>query len=223
MAVSIEFLKALPYFTGLSPAELDAVKGLVSEKVVERGESVLREDEPAKALYFVVSGAIKVFKTSVDGKEQVLSLARPGDSFNDVPVFEGGLNLASAVTMGPVVLYAISKSSLGNLIRQQPQLALNVINVLSRKVKQLVALVEGLSFMHVNGRVAKILLEYAGDGADQKSRLTQQDMAAMAGTAREMVSRALKDLEEEGVIRLDHHRIVIRDKKALQGIAGVAA
>ena len=78
------------------------------------------------------------------------------------------------------------------------------------------SLVEDLSFRHVIGRVAKILLEYAGDGAGPRPRLTQQDMAAMVGTAREVVGRSLKALEDEGAIRMERHRIVITDKEILK-------
>jgi len=88
--------------------------------------------------------------------------------------------------------------------------------VLAGQVRQLVSLVEDLSFRHVIGRVAKILLEHAGDGTGPRPQLTQQEMAAMAGTAREVVGRSLKTLEEEGMIRLDRHRIVITDKEALK-------
>jgi CRP/FNR family transcriptional regulator len=82
------------------------------------------------------------------------------------------------------------------------------------------ALVEDLSFRQVTGRVAKILLEYAGDKKGAEPRITQRDMAAMAGTVREVVSRSLKALEEEGFIRLDRHRIVITDEAALKNKVG---
>ncbi len=215
MAVSAEFLSSLPYFSGLAPAELDSVRKFIFEKVAARGELLLFEGEPAEALYFVVSGVVKVFKLSPDGKEQILQLIRPGESFNDVPVFGGGTNLASVQALGPVVLCGLSKSDLEVILRDYPQVARNVIEVLSRRVQQLLSLVEDLSFRHVTGRVAKILLEHAGDGAGGGMRLTQQEMAAMAGTAREMVGRALKALEGEGIIRLERHRIIITDREAL--------
>jgi CRP-like cAMP-binding protein len=216
MAVPVEFLKAIPYFSGLSPAELDSITKLMFEKTAERGDIILFEEEPAEALYFVASGAVKVFKTSAEGKEQILSIVRPGESFNDVPIFDGGANPASAQAMGPVVLYGIEKSDLEVILTDHPQVALNVIRVLSQRVRHLVSLVEDLSFRHVTGRVAKILLEHADDARGPRPRLTQQEMAAMAGTAREVVGRSLKALEEEGAIRLDRHRIVISDKQALR-------
>jgi CRP-like cAMP-binding protein len=221
MAIQLELIKSIPYFSGLSPAELDSVKGLISERQAERGEFILLEGEPADALYFVISGVVKVFKTSAEGKEQILQLIRPGESFNDVPIFDGGPNPASAQAMGPVVLYSIKKSDIAGILRNHPQVALNVVGILSQKLRNLVSLVEDLSFKHVTARLAKILLEYAGDGSAPRQRLTQQEMAAIAGTAREIIGRSLKELEGEGMIRLDHHRIVITDKEALRRMAGL--
>ncbi|MFQ5997235.1 MAG: Crp/Fnr family transcriptional regulator [Dehalococcoidales bacterium] len=221
MAVEVEFLKSIPYFSGLSLAELESIRKLILEKTVARREIILLEGEPAKALYFVVSGVVKVFKTSADGKEQILYLRRPGESFDDVSVFCGGANLASAEAMGPATIYEIEKKDLEAVLRDYPQIARNVIQVLAQRIEHLVSLVEDLSFRHVTGRVAKILLEYAGDKNGQRQRLTQQEMAAMAGTAREMIGRSLKALEEEGTVRLERNRIVITDKKALSEVAGV--
>jgi len=164
MAVQLEFLKDIPYFSGLGLAELESIRELVFEKTVERGEMVLLEGEAAEGLYFVASGVVKVFKTSAEGKEQILSIVRPGESFNDVPIFDGGSNPASAQTMGPVLLYGIKKNNIGAILRAHPQIALNVIKVLAGRVRHLVSLVEDLSFRRIIGRVAKVLLENAGDG-----------------------------------------------------------
>lgn len=223
MAVEVEHLKSIPYFAGLSSAELESMKTLVFEVEAERGKLLLLEGELSEALYFVVSGAVKVFKTSPDGKEQILQIMRPGEAFNEVPVFDGGLNLASAQAMGPVVIYGIKKENLENILRNHSKVALNAIRVLSQKLRHVVSLVEDLSFRHVHARVAKILLEYASDGSGDRQRLTQQEMAAMAGTAREMIGRSLKELMDEGIIRLERHRIVIADKEALKRMAGMVA
>jgi CRP-like cAMP-binding protein len=221
MAVQLEFLKGIPYFSGLGLVELESIRKLIFEKTVDRAETVVLEGETAANLYFVASGAVKVFKTSAEGKEQILSIVRPGESFNDVPIFDGGPNPASVRTMGPVLLHGVKKNDMEGILRNHPQIALNVIKVLAGRVRQLVALVEDLSFRHVISRVARILFEHVGGEMGRGPRLTQQEMAAMAGTAREVVGRSLKALEEEGAIKLDRHRIVITDKKALQKIMGV--
>jgi len=223
MAVQLEFLKGILYFSDLGLAELESIRKLVFEKTADRAEMVLLEGEPAAHLYFVASGVVKVFKTSAEGKEQILSIVRPGESFNDVPIFDGGPNPASARAMGPILLYGIKKNDMEAILRDHPQIALNIIKVLARRVRHLVSLVEDLSFKHVIGRVAKILFEHIGGEVGRGPRLTQQEMAAMAGTAREVVGRSLKALEEEGAIKLDRHRIIITDKEALQNIMEVSS
>jgi CRP-like cAMP-binding protein len=223
MAVQAEFIKSIPYFSGLSQAELDSIRKFIFERKADRGEMLLFEGEPAETLYFVVAGVVKVFKTSADGKEQILQIIRPGESFNDAAVLGGGESLASAAAMGAVILNAIKKSDLETILREHPTVALNVIQVLSKRVQHLISLVEDLSFRHVTGRVARVLLEYAGDGTGEKPRLTQQEMAAMIGTAREMVGRSLKTLEEEGTIRMERHRIIITNQEALREMAGITS
>ena len=222
MTIQREFLESIPYFTGLDATELESVRQLMFERTVDRNKIIQFEGESAEALFFIASGAVKVFKTSAEGKEQILSIARPGDSFNDIAIFDDGPAPASAQTMSPVVLYGISKNEIQTILRQHPQVALNTIRVLVDRTRQLVELVEDLSFRHVIGRVAKILLEHAGDGTSPRPRLTQQDMAAMAGTVREVVARSLKALEDEGVIRLERHQIKIADKEALEDMVAAS-
>jgi len=227
MAVEVEHLKSIPYFSGLGSGELEAIRQLVFEKWADRGELILMEDEPTQTVYFVVTGVIKAFKTSAEGKEQILCILRPGDSFNDVSVFDGGPNPVSAIAMSRVRLYGISKTDMETLLREHPGIAINIIKVLAGKVRHFVSLVEDLSFRHVTGRVAKLLLEYATNGSEEgkgkspRPRLTQQDMAAMVGTAREVVGRSLKALEEEGAIRMDRHRIAIVNREVLEERSGV--
>jgi CRP-like cAMP-binding protein len=221
MAIQGDLLKSVPYFAGLGEAGVEAVSRYVFVKKAERGDILVFEGQPAEDLYFVVEGVVKVFKTSADGKEQIFSIIRPGESFNDLPVLDEGANLFSAAAMGPVLLHGIKKKDMRAVIRENPQVAVNVVQVLSRRVQELVSLVEDLSFRHVTSRVAKLLLGYVGRGAGERPRLTQQEMAAMIGTAREMVGRSLKTLEGEGAIRIERNRIIIADQKALREQAGL--
>ena len=221
MAIRAELLYTMPYFSGLEESGINSISRHVYEKKAGRGELLLSEGAKADVLYFVVEGAVKVFKTSADGKEQILRIIRPGESFNDVPVLNGGVSLVSAGAMGPVSLYALKKSDLDGIMREHPQVAFNVIRVLSRRVAELIELVEDLSFRHVTGRVAKMLLDYAGEKTGDRPRLTQQEMAAMIGTAREMVGRSLKSLEGDGAIRIERGRIIITNLKALRETAGI--
>ncbi len=216
MVNNSSFLNNITYFEGLSEEELNLVKPVMFEKKFGRGDIIIYEGEPAQAIYFVYAGAVKIFKTSVEGKEQILYIARPGDSFNDVPVFDDGGNPASAQAMGEVTLYEIEKHELRTILEKNPNIAVNTIKVLAEQIRRLVTLVEDLSFRNVMGRVAKILLEYAREEPGAGPKLTQQEMAAMAGSAREVVGRSLKALEESGYIQLNRQKVSITDIDGLR-------
>lgn len=216
MAIDTKFLKTINYFKGLSDAELNLIRPFLSEKKYGRGDIIIYEGDAAKAVYFILAGAVKLFKTSVEGKDQILYIARPGNSFNDVAVFDGGNNHASAQAMSDVTVFELGKSELVRLMNDNPNIASNTIKVLAEQIRQLVTLVEDLSFRNVLGRVAKILLQYAHEEAGAGPKLTQQEMAAMAGSAREVVGRSLKALEENGMIKLNRQKVLITDIEALR-------
>jgi CRP/FNR family transcriptional regulator len=211
-----EFVCSIPYFDGLTQEEHRSIKNLAVERHYERGDIIIYEGDKATALYVVCSGAVKIFKTSIEGKEQILSITRPGETFNDVGVFDEGVNPASAQAMGEVILFELGQNELNTLLQNHSIIAHNTIRVLAGQVRELVTLVEDLSFRHVIGRVAKILLEYAAADSIDAPRLTQQEMAAMAGSAREVVGRSLKSLEEDGMIKLNRHKVTITNIDALR-------
>jgi CRP/FNR family transcriptional regulator, cyclic AMP receptor protein len=211
-----DFIQANPLGQGLMPDVLAALAQRLFEKQQAGGAMIISEGEPAGALYFVAEGVIKIFKTSTDGKEQILALLRPGDYFNDIAVLDNGASPVSAQAMGPGLLLGLNKADLTAIINLYPPVALNFLKIMARRLRDLIALVEDLSFRSVAGRVAKILLDGTGHPAQPGPRLTQRDMAAMAGTAREVVSRSLKYLEDEGLIEMRRHRIVITDQPGLK-------
>ncbi len=221
MSVPLDFLRQIPYFAGLSDPELERTRPLLRGRSFERGGVIILEGEPCEAIYFVKSGRVKVFKTSPEGKEQILKIMKPGDTFNEVPVFDCGPNPASVEALDPTSLYLIRGEDMQRLMQEVPAISRNVIRILASRLRHLVELVEDLSFRHVTGRVAKILLQYARESAasDGGSRLTQQQMATMAGTAREMVGRALKGLEQAGAIRMDKGRIAILNRDVLERLS----
>jgi CRP-like cAMP-binding protein len=219
MTVPLEFLRQIPYFHRLPDAQLEEIRPLVRERSYARGDLVILEGDECEAIYFVKSGRVKVYKTSAEGKEQVLRIMQPGDTFNEVPVFDGGDNPASVEALDAVSLYVLPVEDMQRLILRVPAISANVIRILASRLRHLVGLVEDLSFRHVTGRVAKILLQHGRDTGAGTGRLTQQEMATMAGTAREMVGRALKALEQAGAIKMERGRIVILDKDALERLS----
>ncbi len=223
MVTKTKVLAQIHYFAGLSPRELESVKSFIAfEKTVEKGEIFVVEDEHSDYMYFVVSGVVKVYKRSVDGKEQILNIASRGESLNDVSTFDGGPDTANMLAMTPVRLYAVKKKDMSGLISQYPRVALNVAGVLAGRVRRDSLLVEELSFDQVLNRLAKWLLRHATEGAGTLPRLTQQDMAAMVGTSRVVVNRSLRIMEEKGAIRLERRRIVITDEEVLRELVSTS-
>ncbi len=216
MAIELELLKNIHYFSGLSPDELESIKKFISEKTVRKGQIFVIEGDWSDFIYFIISGLVKVYKTSVDSKEQILHIASRGESINDISAFAGTPNIASMLAMTPVVIYQIRKSDVKAILCEYPQIALNVTKVLADKVHRDSSLVEDLSFTQVTGRLAKMLLKHAGEEKENGLRLTQHDMAAIVGTTREVVNRSLKIMADMGAIRLEHRGIVSIDKEALE-------
>lgn len=224
MSVQAEALRKIALFAALSPEDLAQVATVTVERRYTRGDIIILAGQEGGALYFVRKGLVKVFRTSEEGKEQTLRLIGAGHTFNDVPALDAGPNPASAMAMEPTVVYATSGAQLRRLIRERPEIALATVQTLATALRSLVALVDDLSFRHVRARVAKILMEQAlvddaaGDQFVQR-RLTQQEIAAMAGTAREMVGRALKELEAAGAIRSEHGHIAVVNRERLELLA----
>ena len=214
MSVDAEALREIPLFRTLGADDLARVATVTVERSYDRGDIVLLEGDRGGPLCYVRAGLIKIFKNSQDGKEQMLRLVTPGHTFNDVPALDAGVNPASAAALEPSVVYVTAGAGLRRLIAERPAVAEAVVRTLADALRHMVALVEDLSFRHVTARVAKILLEH--EQTPDAHRLTQQEMAAMAGTAREMVGRALKELESAGAIDLRQGRVTVRDPERLR-------
>ena len=217
MSSRLAFLKSLPVFAPLSDDDLARIDKETIELTIPKKGTLFIEGDPCKGLYIVKSGQIRVFKSSADGREQVLLIANPGDSLNDVPTFDGGPNAASGSAVDSSVIYLIPKELLLSLLKDSP-MALAIIKLFASRLRRMTMLVEDLSFRSVVSRLAKILLDLAVS-EEQPSlirRLTQDEMAAMVGTVRDVVSRALRTLDREGAISIQGHRILIKDVDKLK-------
>lgn len=212
-------LKAIPYFQDLDTRALDRIRASAFDLRLEKGQILFTEGEPAQAMYVVRSGQVKIFKLSPDGREQILRIAGAGDCFNEVPIFDEGPNPANAEAVEPATLWGIRRTDMRRLVEEHPAIAIGFLKAFAGKLRYFTRKVEDLSFRSVTSRVAKLLLEIAEDDGKGslrlKRQLTQQEMAAVVGTAREMIGRAFKVLEKEGAITLERHRVVIVSRAAL--------
>jgi CRP-like cAMP-binding protein len=218
--VSADELRALPssFFSALAADDLDALGAAMFQRSYPAGQVVLLEGAASSVLYVVHAGRLKLFKTSPKGREQVLRLLRPGDMFNEVSVFDEGPNEASAQAIEDCTLYLLRRRDLVRFVSERPGIALAVTRSFARRLREALALVEDLAFRDVASRLARILLQgQEGRGP----RLTQELLAAMAGSRREVIGRALKALSIEGAIKVERGRIHVLDRAALERLAWV--
>ena len=217
MAVKLEFLKTACYFSRMGPPVLEEVNRFVFERSYASGEVFLWEGEKSDVLYFVISGLVKLFATSVEGRELIIRLAYGGDSINDEGIFDDGPNFLSAMTMTPVVLYGLERRHLGEIQNTHPQLNARIMEVLASRQRHLVRLTTEMVFKNVTGRLACFLLESdkLTSAMDKQHRITQQEMASITGTVRELVSRSLRELEMMGSISMERNQIIITNKNQL--------
>lgn len=221
-------LKRLPYFAGLTEDRLSTIARDVRVRQYEAKEPVIVEGEACHGLYFVINGHVKVFKTSESGREQVLRIIGPGHTFNDVPVFDGGANPGNVATLEPSTIGLISKLRALSLAASEPGVAIAVIQVLATRLRALTVMVEDLALRGVTARIARLLLD-ASRGRQPlaevdpgvRIELTQEHLAAMSGSVREVVHRALKLLEQEGAIAIGRRRIEVLEPAVLETWSGV--
>jgi CRP-like cAMP-binding protein len=217
MPAASDFFRSLPYFSSFGDEALRRIGRDAVETSFERGQVIFLEGEPCRGMYVVARGRVRVFKTSAEGREQVLFVAGRGDSFNDVPVFDGGPNPASAAALDASAVYLVPRETLLALVADCPA-ARAVIGLFA--LRHLPAVVEDLSVRSVLGRLARLLLDsaVAENGPAPPRQMTQDEMAAMVGTVRDVIGRALRQLESAGAIRMERHRILVVSPEKLREI-----
>lgn len=208
-------------FSGLTEPELTFLAQRTVPRRFTAGEIVFSEGEPCSGLYVVESGHIRIFKSSANGREQVLSVEGPGSSVAELPVFDGGNYPASVAAVEDTTLLFVSKQDFQTLCLTHPQVALKVLRVVGARLRRLVGIIEELSFTTVRSRLASFLLRSAHKQADGTMAAilpaSNQELAAQIGTVRELVSRNLSRFQSEGFIRLEGRSAILSDPKGLEG------
>ena len=212
-----DLLRQTRYFAKLSPGVLDALAAAAVRMRYAAGETVFLEGEPTAGFFVVQEGIVKISRVTLEGREHIINLSEPGDTFNDVSALDGGPNPAHAIARSNAVLWRISRADLQRLAQRYPELAWALIEDLAARTRSMVALVHDLAMRSVRGRLARLLLEQAEDHETDivERLLTQEEMASRLGTVREMVGRTLRSLAADGIIEFDRHRIVILDPERL--------
>ncbi len=218
MAITVQSLSQLPFFAGLGEDDLLEIAPYVHERTFSPGQMIISEGEPCQAVYFVAQGVVRTCRLSLEGREHVLAYLGPGESFNLVPVLDGGPNPATVDALTEATVYTISCERFRRIVREHHEVALSVLERLAAEVRRLSDMVEDLALHTVRTRLARLLLAHA-DGTRPPRRWTQEEIAANIGTVRETVGRTLRAFAADGLIRRERGRIVVVDRERLERAA----
>jgi CRP/FNR family transcriptional regulator len=183
------------------------------------------EGEPCNGLHIIARGKVRLFKTSVNGREQVLSVNVSGESVAEIPVFDGGPYPASAVALEETEIVFISRRDFSAYCLEHPEVALKVLAVVGARLRNLVGIIEELSFTTIRQRLISVLLKLAESDGKKTARgiefqlpASHQQLANQLGTVRELISRNLMRLQAEGLLDVDARQIVVKDVKGLSAL-----
>jgi CRP/FNR family transcriptional regulator len=215
-------LEKTALLSGLSQAELQLLASRTVRKLFSAGELLFSEGEPCSGLHIIARGKVRIFKTSLSGREQVLALNGPGESVAELPVFDGGPYPASAVAIEDAEIAFISRRDFNAFCIEHPEVALKVLSVVGARLRRLVGLIEELSFTTIRHRLISMLAGLAQTSGKTTDRgiefqlpATHQELANQLGTVRELISRNLMRLQAEGLLDVDARQIVVKDLKGL--------
>lgn len=221
----MEILKqiaSIPMFNGLNTAQLEDLSMIIVDQEIKRNQPIFSEGDEAKGLYIVVSGRVKVYKLSFDGKEQILHILGAGEPFAEVAVFTGSSYPASSMTMEKSRLFFIPRQQFYDLLGQNPSLAMSMLATLSLRLRQFSNMIESLSLKEVPGRLATHLLLLSDqDGGTDAIRLpiAKTQLASYLGTIPETLSRILAKMTAGGYIKTEGALITLCNRDGLEDLA----
>ncbi|SEM54446.1 transcriptional regulator, Crp/Fnr family [Syntrophus gentianae] len=218
----LKILRSIPLFQGLSESQLGQIRDIARDKLYDKGKEIFAEGEEGDGFYVVASGQVKIYKLSLEGKEQILHIYGPGNSFGEVAVFSGKRFPANASTLLKSHLLFFPRTAFVSLISGNPSLCLNLLADLSMRLRQFTVQIENLTLKEVPGRLASYLL-YLSDAEGQGDRLSlgisKGQLASLLGTIPETLSRILSRMTSADLIEVKGKEITIRDRDGLQELA----
>jgi len=206
-------------FGGLSDRQFEQLETIAIPRNYKKGATIFHEGDEGNGFYLIAAGKIKIFKVSQEGKEQILHIFGPGEPFGEVPVFHGAPFPATAMTLVASEVLFFPRKEFIRLVTAQPSLALQMLAVLSMRLRRFVAQVENLTLREVPGRLAAHLL-YLAEEQGREDQVTldvpKGQLASLLGTTPETLSRIFAKMSDEGIIKVEGKTITLFDVDALR-------
>lgn len=219
----LDLLRKVPLFAGLSDAALAGLARQLRRRTFKRGTMIFHKDQAGDTFYIIDSGRIRIFLPRESGGELTVEMAGREEVFGELALLDGGTRSASAETLEDSIVWTISRSDFMQYVAATPQLAVALIELLSKRLRHVTEYAESLAFLDVHARLAQKLLEMADRNGVKKDDtveinvdLTQGDLATMVGATRERVNRALASFRTQGLIELRGRKILLLDSARLR-------
>jgi CRP/FNR family transcriptional regulator len=219
----LDILSAMPSFHGLSEDQLKEIKHIAVNRHFSKGELIYSEGDHSEGFYVVVAGMVKVFKVSLEGKEHIMRIVGPGESFGQVSVYAGRTFPASTQSIAKSHLLFLPRSAFVELITNNPSLALSMLASLSMRLREFTVHVERLALKEVPGRLAAYLIHLIDEQEDKKGiislNISKVQLSSLLGTTPETLSRILSQMSDRGFIEVKGRDIMILDQAGLGQLA----
>jgi len=218
----LDIIAKVPLFSGLSEDQLKEIRHIAIDKFYDKGRTVFLEGDDCNGFYIVADGKVKIYKVSFEGKEHILHICGPGNPFGEVPVFSGQNFPANAQTLLKSHLLFFPKAAFVDLISNNPSLSLNMLAVLSMRLRQFTVQIENLSLKEVPGRLASYLIYLADEqqtGDLVSLTISKGQLASLLGTIPETLSRILTKMNNHNLIEVSGRDIRILNRSGLEDLS----
>jgi CRP-like cAMP-binding protein len=212
----------IPYFVGVAKYNLPRIIEAARHHRYQAGATIFNEGEACAGFHIVADGLIRIYRMNAEGRLHTLSLLRPVSTFNEVAAVDGGSNPFNAVAVTYAEVMVISHERLLNLIATEPALLNNYVQALAHLNREYIERLEDMTFRSIPSRLAKLFLHeatYADQISETPSQLTQEEMAAILGTTREVVGRALRSLMNAGLLKKRGRHVYVVNRMGLEQLA----
>lgn len=212
----------VPYFANLDPCVIDRLQADAHHHRYQAGATIFTEGAACAGFHLVLEGLIRIYRVNSEGRLHTLSLLRPITTFNEVAAIDGGKNPYNAVAVTQSQVLTLSHPTLMRLLAQEPKLMSNYLQALAHINREYIERLEDMTFRSIPSRLAKLFLHettYADYNADAPTRLTQEEIASILGTTREVVGRALRGLLNAGLLKKKGRKLYIADRHGLESLA----
>ncbi|MAS36764.1 MAG: hypothetical protein CL610_22355 [Anaerolineaceae bacterium] len=215
-------LDSIPHFAGINAEGLARIEKAAHYRTYQAGADIFFEDGECAGFHVVLDGLVRIYRVSSEGRLHTLSLLRPYSTFNDVAAVDGGPNPYNAVAVTSAEMLQISHDKLLELMASEPGLLSNYVQSLARVNRDYIERLEDMTFRSIPSRLAKLFLHestYADQIAETPTALTQEEIASILGTTREVVGRALRGLLNAGLLVRKGRHVYIADREGLEYLA----